>query len=188
MDKKEVIVVGGSAGSINVMLKILPLLAKDSCLPVILVIHRKATDGNTLETILQLKSRIKVREVEDKMPITANTIFLAPANYHLLAEKDKTFMLDYSEKINFSRPNIDICMESLVDVYGEKVIGILLTGANDDGAIGMKKIKDAGGYTIIQSPDSCLFPMMPEHAEKLFKPDLKLKPEEIAGFIMNLKN
>lgn len=188
MENKEVIIIGGSAGSINVLLKILPLLVTDIAVPLILVVHRKSSDGTLLETLLQLKTNIKVFEVEDKMPIQSNCIYLAPANYHLLIEKEKTFTLDYSEKVNFSRPNIDVCMESVVNVYGNKVIGILLTGANNDGATGMKMINDAGGYTIIQSPDSCLFPLMPLHAEKLSEPDLKLSPEEIAEFITNLKN
>lgn len=188
MEEKEIIIIGGSAGSINVLLKILPLLVNGTCLPIILVIHRKAAEENILETLLQFKTTIKVLEVEDKMPIAANQIYLAPANYHLLIEKNKTFTLDASEKVNFSRPNIDVCMESLIEVYRDKIIGIVLTGANNDGAAGMKAIHDAGGFTVIQSPETCLFPIMPQHVAKLMKPDLILTPEAIAKFIMNAKN
>lgn len=188
MENKEIIIVGGSAGSINVILKILPALNQDLCLPVIIVLHRKPSDENVLETLLQLKCKIKVKEVEDKMPIEKHHIYLAPANYHLLIERDHTFTLDDSEKVNYSRPNIDVTMDSLVQIYGNKIIGVLLTGANDDGAIGMKLIHDAGGYTIIQKPDTCLFPIMPKEAQKLAEPNQQLSPEEIAEFVMNIKN
>ncbi len=188
MESKDIIVIGGSAGSVNVLLKILPLVEREHSIPILLVIHRKTSEGNMLESILQLKSKIQVTEIEDKMPIKNDTIYVAPANYHVLIENNHEFTLDYSEKVNFSRPNIDVCMNSLVDVYGGKIIGILLSGANEDGAAGLKRISDSGGFTIIQDPESCKFPIMPEAAEKLLKPDLKLTPEQIAEFITNLKN
>ena len=186
MEDKEIIVIGGSAGSINVLLKLLPLIEKDRCLPIIIIIHRKPTDENVLSTLLQFKTKITIKEIEDKMPIEINTIYLAPANYHVLLEKDKSFTLDDSEKVNYSRPNIDVCMHSVTQIYGNKTIGILLTGANDDGAIGLKMIHDMGGYTIIQKPETCLFSIMPQHAEKLSKPDLKLTPEGIAEFLTTI--
>lgn len=157
-------------------------------MPVIVVVHRKANEENILESLMQFKCKIKVNEVTDKMPVEKNQVYLAPANYHLLIEKDKVFTLDDSEKVNYSRPNIDVSMENMVEVYGSKIIGILLTGANNDGAAGMKKIHDAGGFTIIQSPESCQFPSMPQFAEEMCTPDLKLNPEELAQFITNLKN
>lgn len=186
MENKEIIVIGGSAGSINVLLKILPLIRRERSLPIIIIIHRKPTDENVLATLLQFKTKITIREIEDKMPIESNTIYLAPANYHVLIEKDRSFMLDDSEKINYSRPNIDVCMHSVTQLFGSKTVGILLTGANDDGAAGLKMIHDAGGYTIIQKPETCLFPLMPQHAEKLSKPDLRLTPEEIAEFLTTI--
>lgn len=188
MANKEVIIIGGSAGSINVVLKILPLLKNEIKLPLILVLHRKAGEENILESLLQFKSKLKVTEVMDKMPVENNVVYLAPANYHLLIEKEKIFMLDDSEKVNYSRPNIDVTMESAIEVYHEKVIGILLTGANNDGAAGLKKIKEAGGITIIQSPETCLFPNMPQYAAELCKPNFSMTPEEIAQYIINLKN
>ena len=188
MESKKIIIIAGSSGSVNVLLKMLPLVEREHSVPILVVLHRKASDGNMLETILQLKSKIKVTEIEDKMPIKNDTIYVAPANYHVLIENNHEFTLDYSEKVNFSRPNIDVCMNSLVDVYGSKIIGILLSGANEDGAEGLKRISESGGFTIIQSPKSCKFPIMPEAAEKLLKPNLKLTPEQIAEFITNLKN
>lgn len=186
MEKKEIIIFGGSAGSIDVLMRILPFIPKDFPLPIVVVVHRKLTVENLLEGLFQSRCDINIVEVEDKMPMKAGFVYLAPAGYHLLIEKDHTFSLDYSEKVNYSRPNIDVAMQSIVDVFHEKVIGILLTGANDDGAKGMKYIKDAGGLTITQSAESSSMHTMPEAAENIMKPDQILSPEEILKFIISI--
>ena len=184
MEKKEMIIIGGSAGSIEVLFQILPLLPKNFPLPVMVVVHRKLVEQNLLEGVLQSKCIIKVTEAVDKMPIQKSTVFLAPAGYHLLIEKDFSFALDSSEKVKYSRPNIDVSMHSVAQVYKNKAIGVLLTGANEDGSYGMKKIHDAGGSTIVQSPETALIPVMPEGALKLFKPDKIARPDEIAKLLM----
>lgn len=186
MEEKEIIVIGGSAGSIDVLMEILPNLPEEFPIPIIVVLHRKPSKDNVPENIFQNKSKIYVVEVEDKMPIQKNIVYLAPGGYHLLIEKDHSFALDFSEKVNYSRPSIDVTFESVVDIYKEKVIGILLTGANADGARGLKLIKDSGGYTIIQSPETSMMPMMPEAAESIMKPDQILSPLEISEFLNNI--
>ncbi|MDO9001250.1 MAG: chemotaxis protein CheB [Bacteroidota bacterium] len=186
MEEKEVIIIGGSAGSIDVMMQILPNLPEEFPVPIILVLHRRPSIGNLSEIIFQNRCKIPVLEVEDKMPIMKNTVYLAPGGYHLLVEKNHSFSLDFSEKVNHSRPSIDVTFESVVDIYNDKVIGILLTGANTDGARGLKLIKDSGGYTIIQSPETSMMPMMPEAAESIMKPDQILNPLEISDFLINI--
>lgn len=188
MEKKEIIAIGGSAGSIDVLMRILPLLPDNFPLPIIVILHRKLTEKNLMESIFQSRCKIPVTEVEDKMPIEKGKVYLAPAGYHLLVEKDHTLSLDFSEKVNFSRPSIDVTLESIVDVYQGKVLGILLTGANDDGAKGMKLIKDAGGLVVIQTLETSMMVEMPEAAESLLKPDGILSPEEIAEFLINISH
>ncbi len=186
MENKEAIIIGGSAGSIDSLMEILSALSKDACLPLIVILHRKSAIENRLEDLLQLKTNFEVIEVEDKMQIENNKIYLAPANYHLLIESNRTFSLDYSEKVNYSRPNIDVSMKSAAEVFRGKTVGILLSGANCDGTEGLRAIKDAGGIAIIQSPETCLFPEMTIHAEQQFETDHKLSPDKIAEYISNI--
>jgi two-component system, chemotaxis family, protein-glutamate methylesterase/glutaminase len=179
MEKKSIIVIGGSAGSINILMKILPEFSADFPVPIIVVVHRKQNNENVLEKLLQQKCKLSVLEIEDKMFIESNTIYIAPAEYHLLIEKDFSFSLDSSEKILNSKPSIDITMESVVDVYKNNVTGVLLSGANEDGAMGMKLIHEAGGLTITQSLNSALIKTMPKAAKNLTQIDYVLSPENI---------
>ena len=113
---------------------------------------RKSTDDQTLEELIALKSKIPVKIVEDKVPLVPGYIYVAPSNYHLLFEKNDTLSLDTSEKINYSRPSIDVSFESAAEVYGEALVGILLSGSNTDGTNGLKAIKKAGGTIVVQNP------------------------------------
>lgn len=186
MEKKDIIVIGGSAGSIEVMLAILPGIPENFPIPIVVVLHRKNNNENITESIFQSRCKIPVIEAEDKMQIKSGVVYLAPCGYHLLIERNGTFSLDSSEKVNYSRPSIDVTMESILDIYKNKIIGILLTGANDDGAKGMQLIKNGGGMTIIQSPESAMMPIMPMAAENLIKPDKILNPLEISEFLANI--
>lgn len=185
MEEKEIIVFGGSAGSVDVLLSILPKLPVKFPFPIVVVIHRKDMDDSVLESVMKSRCQLNVIEIEDKTFIKDGTIFLAPAGYHLLVENDYSFSLDLSEKINFSRPNIDVALESIVNIYKNRVIGILLSGGNEDGARGMKLIKDAGGLIMIQSPESSLVPVMPKSIESLVEPHNILSPDEICNFLLN---
>lgn len=182
----QAIVIGGSAGSLNVLLEVLPALRKNISLAIIIVLHRKPGADSLLTNILSLKTRIPVREIEEKEKIQPGVIYLAPSDYHLLIEKDYTFSLDHSEKVHYSRPSIDVAFESAADVFQEKLVGLLLSGANADGVQGLKNIKKMGGKAVIQHPDSAAVPYMPGLAQNTVNFDTLLKIEEIGSYINSL--
>jgi two-component system, chemotaxis family, protein-glutamate methylesterase/glutaminase len=158
------VMLGGSTGSIDVLTQLLPALPTPLPYVLVLVLHRKNTSDSNLAQLFSLKTQLLVREVEDKDTIRLGTIYLAPADYHLLFESDGTFALDDSEKINFSRPSIDVTFEAAADVFGTAVVGILLSGANADGVAGLRAIQQAGGLTIAQQPETALVAYMPQQA------------------------
>lgn len=182
----KVVVIGGSAGSLEVILHILPNLENIDSIAIILILHRRNSDDNVLEELLRMKSGLKVREIEDKTPIKTGRIYVAPADYHLLVETKLEFALDVSEKVHYSRPSIDVAFESAADVFGEKLTAILLSGANSDGTEGLIAVKQQGGTTIIQSPETAEVPYMPAYALKHLEADYVWTPNEIASFIKNL--
>jgi two-component system, chemotaxis family, protein-glutamate methylesterase/glutaminase len=184
--KYKVVVIGGSAGSLEVITKLVGTFQKNTGTTFIIIVHRKNSSGSILEDILAAKTTIKVKEVEDKDPILPNSIYIAPADYHLLIEDGKTFSLDSSEKVHYSRPSIDITFESVALVFGARAIGVLLSGANADGAEGLAKIKKAGGFAIVQDPSSSDAGYMPQQAIKQNAFDKILHAEEIGEYISKL--
>lgn len=166
----NLLIIGGSAGSLEVLMHLLPALRTDLEMAVIVILHRKPGES-FLTNLLDEKLKWPVKEAEEKEPIENGTIYIAPADYHLLIENDRTFSLDYSEKVHFSRPSIDVSFESAAEVYGNSVIALLLSGANADGAEGLMKIKNAGGLTIAQSPSEASMSYMPQQAIDLFPVD-----------------
>jgi two-component system, chemotaxis family, protein-glutamate methylesterase/glutaminase len=163
MNKYELLIIGGSAGSLEVILEVLPLLRHDLDYAILLVLHRRSGDS-LLTGLLSDKTSLEVKEAEEKEAIRPGVIYIAPADYHLLVEKDKTLSLDYSEKIHYSRPAIDASYETAAEAYGPLLIGVLLSGANADGAEGLLKIKQAGGLTIVQDPNEASVSYMPQQA------------------------
>ena len=182
----ELLVIGGSSGSLGVILAILKALPASFHIPIILVIHRANSSESLLDEVLSLKSNLPVVEVEEKETIRPFMVYVAPADFHLLIEKDKTFSLDYSEKINYSRPSINVTFLSAAARYGSGLMGILLSGANDDGTDGMKAIRDNGGYCIIQDPADAIVDYMPRHALKYMDADAVLSGPEIIQFLLSL--
>lgn len=160
----KAVVIGGSAGGLDVLLKVLPSLSTSFSFTVIIVLHRKNSVDSTLESLLASRTKIPVKEVEDKDRISPGTIYIAPADYHLLIEPDLTFSLDDSEKVNYSRPSLDVTFESAADVFGPDLVGILLSGANADGTQGLVAVKKAGGTTVVQKPETAQTPFMPQQA------------------------
>ncbi len=183
---RRVVIIGGSAGSLNALLLILPELPVFKSFALVIVLHRRGTDDLTLESLIQLKSVAPVTIIEDKVGITNGFIYVAPSNYHLLFEKDNIFALDTSEKVNYSRPSIDVSFESAAEVYGTNLIGILLSGSNTDGTEGLKAIQKAGGIVVIQDPKSAEMPFMPSNALLHIKPDYILSNDDILKFIISL--
>jgi two-component system chemotaxis response regulator CheB len=184
-NRYEALLIGGSAGSLDVLIQLLPALRKDLHLAIIIVLHRK-TGESLLVDLLSDKTSWTVKEAEEKESIEKNTIYVAPSDYHLLIEKDKTFSLDYSEKLHYSRPAIDVSFETAADAYGASLVALLLSGANADGAEGLKQIRRSGGLTIVQEPSEAAVSYMPQQAIETFEPDYILRTGEILNTINNL--
>lgn len=182
----KAIVIGGSAGSFQVISKILSCLPKDFELPIMMCLHRLRHVRSGFVEALNIKSTIAIKEPYDKEPIKKGNIYLAPANYHLGVEIGNSFTLTTEELMNNSRPAIDILLQSAAYVYRNKLIGILLSGANKDGAIGMKKIAERGGLTIVQDPKECLIDTMPVSAMKITEIDHVMKVQGIIDFLLDL--
>jgi len=184
----DLITIGGSAGSLQVVLEILPHLNADLQTAIVIIFHRKTTPNpEMLIELLNAKSTLKVKEAEDKEKIKPGFIYIAPADYHLFLEKDHSFSLDSSEKINFSRPSIDLTFFTAADVYKDKLIGILLSGANSDGVHGLETIQKQGGYCIAQDPQTSQVSYMPAQAITKKVVDLIANPSEIASLINNCR-
>lgn len=186
MEYCEALVIGGSAGSLDVLLKVLPGLDASLEFPIILILHRKPGKDSILTTLLAAKTQLKVKEIEEKEKAEAGTLYIAPPNYHLLLENDHTFSLDASEKVNFSRPSIDVAFASAAEVYKEHLVGLLLSGANSDGTAGLQNMKKYGGRAVIQNPASAVARYMPEYALEHGEIDHILNPEEMADYINKL--
>lgn len=184
-NKIDLLVIGGSAGSFNVLLNLLPKITAPISFAIVIVLHRKNSQNSSIADVFATKTTIPVLECEDKDPILAGNIYFAPADYHLLLENDHTFSLDYSEKVNFSRPAIDITFRIAADLYTNRMAAILLSGANYDGAEGLLYVKQKSGTTIVQNPASAEIDTMPKKALSLFKPDYVADIDEIASLINN---
>ncbi|MBZ4044299.1 chemotaxis protein CheB [Flavobacterium hibisci] len=182
----NVVIIGGSAGSLNALMQILPQLSVIKSFAIVIVVHRKSTDEQTFEELIEIKSPVKVKKVEDKVALLPGFIYIAPSNYHLLFEKNHTLSLDTSEKVNYSRPSIDVSFESAAEIYKKQLTGILLSGSNSDGTEGLKAIKSQGGTIIIQNPDSADMPFMPNHAIQNTVPDYVLNVQQILQFILSV--
>jgi len=162
--KYDLIVMGGSSGGIEAILGIIEQLPPDFAIPIVIVMHQTRNSKSSLAEVIQSRTRLKVREPEDKEKIQPKHIYVAPPNYHLMMEQGGTFSYSYSELVNYSRPSIDVLFESAADAYGKKLIGVLLTGSNADGANGIKMISERGGLTIVQNPKTAESPVMPQAA------------------------
>jgi len=182
---KRLVVIGGSAGSLEVILGLVSGLPVNADFTYILVVHRKSDSDSLLAHILSSRTPMPVCEVEDKEEILPNHIYIAPPDYHLLLENEGLFSLDSSEKIHHSRPSIDVTFESAAETFGAKTIGILLSGANADGAMGLRAIKDKGGLTIVQNPAAAEVAFMPEQAIKMDAAKQILDNSEIIDFFKN---
>jgi two-component system, chemotaxis family, protein-glutamate methylesterase/glutaminase len=184
--KYTAVVIGVSAGGMNALGKILPALPQDFPLPVIIVQHVSPSSDNYMVRHFNSHSQVTVKEADEKEQISPGVVYFAPPNYHLLIEEDRTFSLSTEGRVNYSRPSVDVLFESALDAYCSGLIGIILTGANNDGSKGLKKIKDCGGLAIVQDPATAEVPAMPEAALKLTRPDHILKLEDIAPMLIKL--
>jgi two-component system chemotaxis response regulator CheB len=180
----ELIVVGVSAGGLNAVGTILSGLPADYGLPIAVVQHR-ARESDALALVLQESTKLRVCEIEDKMPIETYHVYIAPPDYHALIDHSH-FALSVDEPVTFSRPSIDVFFQSAADAYGPKLVGVVLTGANRDGSTGLRQIARRGGYTLVQEPATAEVPVMPKAAIEQVPEAVVLPLNQIAGHLIEL--
>jgi len=182
----KAIVIGASAGGLNALQKILAPLPADFRLPILIVQHRFPAADDLLTFALNESCRLTVKEADEKDYIERGYVYVAPPNYHLLVERDRTLSLSADAKVCYSRPSIDVLFESAADVFLSRLIGIILTGANHDGTAGLKKIKQNGGLTLAQDPATAEADMMPLSAIQANAVDRILSLADIASLLVQL--
>ena len=182
----EAIVIGVSSGGMNAMKIIFSQLPNEFGIPIIIVQHIGSHSENMWIKLLNERSNIELIEAEEKEKIEKGKVYIAPANYHLLIERDKTFTLTIDERVNYARPSIDVLFETAAEAYQNKLIGVVLTGSNNDGTKGLQRIKECGGLTIVQDPDTAESYYMPASAIASFLPDHILPLEEIVKLLIEI--
>ena len=182
----EAIVLGVSLGGLNAMKVIFSLLPKDFSTPIIIVQHISARSDNQWIKLINNRNELHIKEADEKEKIENGTIYVAPPNYHLLIEPSKTFSLSIDERVNFARPSIDVLFESAAEVYKNKLIGVVLTGSNNDGTNGMKRIKRYGGLTIVQDPATAESGAMPASVIAAVQVDHVLPLDGIVALLVRI--
>lgn len=184
----EAVVIGASAGAVQALLRILPVLPAEFPVPVLVVVHVPADRSDLLAPLLRARCRVRVKEAEDKEPILPGTVYFAPSDYHLLIETDRTVSLSSDEPVLYSRPSIDVLFESAADAYGEAVLGVVLTGANEDGAEGLRAIMEAGGQGLVEEPETAFAATMPQAALTRSRSARALPLDSIAEVLTGIAN
>jgi two-component system chemotaxis response regulator CheB len=176
----DAVVIGASAGGVQALSVLLPALPPYLRASIFIVLHLPRDKPSVLVDIFRPKCALPVSEAEDKQPIIPGNVYFAPSNYHLLIDQGPQLALSADEPVHHSRPSIDVLFESAAEVYGRRLMGIILTGANEDGAMGLAAVKDAGGITVVQHPQSAQAPLMGKAALALRPADWVLPLEDIA--------
>jgi two-component system chemotaxis response regulator CheB len=179
----ELLIIGGSAGSLELILKAFPDLPQTLPFAIIIVLHRKQNTDSALVDLLADRTKLPVIEANEKDPLKKGTIYIAPADYHLLIENDRTLSLDYSEKVNFSRPCIDVTFQTAAEAYQSSLAVLLLSGASADGVEGMELVKTLQGIIAVQDPKSAEVSYMPQKALDKMSVDYIVKNDKISDFI-----
>ncbi|MFD1769964.1 chemotaxis protein CheB [Sphingobacterium suaedae] len=182
----EILLIGGSAGSLKVLLQILPHLNDGLAFPIILILHRKADAESVLDELLANHTTLNVFEIEDKTVLETGNIYLVPSDYHVLFENKRVVSLDCSEKLNYSRPSIDVVFQSAAQVFEDGAAALLLSGANADGVEGLVCVHERQGLVLVQDPSTAEVDYMPRQALQNVWADYILKPKEMAIFINQL--
>lgn len=183
----KAIIIGGSAGSFQVVTKILSSLSESFPIPILLCLHRLKHVRSGFVEALSLKSGIPIQEPNDKDQLKPGKAYLAPANYHMYVELANRIALSTEASVNHSRPSIDLSFITAASAYREKLVGIILSGANRDGAIGLKTVSDKGGLTIVQDPEECEVKTMTESALQLTEANHVYKTEQIIRFLSKFR-
>jgi two-component system chemotaxis response regulator CheB len=183
----DAIVVGASAGGVEALLKIFRTLPRGYRLPILTVLHVPDQRRSHLAEVFAQNLKIPVKEADDKETIAPGTLYFAGPGYHLSVESDFSLSLSQEERVFHSRPSIDVLFESAADAFGERLAGVLLTGANNDGARGMARISEYGGLTVVQDPAQALARTMPDAALALHTPDFLLPLPDIGSLLVELE-
>lgn len=183
----DLVVVGASAGGVEALLAIFALLPATCRVPIVTVLHLPDDGISQLAEIFARRSRLVCKEVADKEPLKAGVLYFAAPGYHVSIEQDRSLSLSREEPVHFSRPSIDFLFESAADVYGARLAAVLLTGANYDGARGMLRVKEQGGFTVVQDPQQAQVRTMPEAALALHTPNCILPLNDIAQLLVELE-
>nr|WP_313521640.1 chemotaxis protein CheB [Brevundimonas diminuta] len=182
----QAVAIGASAGGVQALLTLLPALPADFPWPIFIVLHVPADRGNVLAPLFEAKCRLEVKEAEDKETARPGVIYFAPSDYHLLVESNGDLALSSDEAVNYSRPSIDVLFESAADAYGAGLTGVILTGANEDGAAGLSAVAAAGGIALVEEPAAAYAQAMPQAARNACDAALALPLERIAEHLKGL--
>lgn len=182
----EAVVIGVSSGGVHALNTVLPALPAEFQLPVMVVQHLSPKTASELPSSLDARCRINVKHVEDKERLEPGVVYIAPSDYHVLVEPDRSLALSVDEPVNCSRPAIDVLFESAADAFGSKLIGVILTGASSDGSLGLKCIKQSGGYALVEDPESAAAATMPRAALEATEVDRVAPIDEIAMALIRL--
>jgi two-component system chemotaxis response regulator CheB len=182
----EAIVIGASAGAVQALSTLLPALPANYPIPVMVVVHVPPDRSNALVPLLQEKCRMAVKEAEDKEPVRAGVAYFAPSNYHLLVETGRTLALSADDLVVHARPSIDVLFESAADAYGPALVGVILTGANEDGAAGLSSICSAGGLALVQDPEEAYAGTMPSAALSACASARRLPLSDLTPYLLGL--
>ena len=186
MIQYELVVIGASAGGLTAIEQLLTPLPSKFKIPIVIVQHISPYSENYMVTLLNQKCNLKVKEADEKEDLASGMVYVAPPNFHVLIEEDKSISLSVDNKVNFSRPSIDVLFETAAEACKNRTIGIILTGGNQDGAMGLKAIKDKGGLTIVQSPKEAQVDIMPSIAIGATRPDHILTLDKISDLLIKI--
>ncbi len=185
-ERVDAVVIGTSAGGIEALSVLLPALTPGVRASLFIVLHLPRERPSLLVDIFAPRCALRVCEAEDKEPVAPGVVYFAPPDYHMLIDRGPAVTLSADGLVNFSRPSIDVLFESAADVYGARLLGIILTGASSDGAEGIAAVRRAGGVTVIQQPAESRSPMMTTSALERGPADFVLPLDEIAGLLRSL--
>lgn len=183
----EAIAVGASAGGVEALLRVFGHLRKGFGVPILVVLHLPDERDSQLAPVFAHRLAVPVEEARDKLDIVPGTLYVATPGYHLSVEADRSLSLSLEEPVHHSRPSIDVLFESAADVYGEKLLAVVLTGANNDGARGLARVRELGGITVVQDPAEAQVSTMPEAALALHEPDHILTLQGIGQLLAGLE-
>lgn len=184
----DAVAIGCSAGGVDALSQLLPALSTSARVPVFVVVHLPRERPSHLIDIFGSKCRMKVAEAEDKQPALPGTVYFAPPDYHLLIDEGPQLALSADEPVHFCRPAVDVLFESAADAFGATLLGIVLSGANNDGAAGLAAIHRAGGVTLVQRPETAAAAAMPGAARLAVPDSLVLELAEIAEVLRAIKD